>query len=85
VGFCIRLCAEADPALAQSFLERHVPDAGRDAVWVLCDAVRSADRKVLPALRPLLPRYEAWLADPGVGARERRSLESAIEALKGAR
>jgi len=82
VSFSIRLCAKADPALACRFPEAHVPGAGPVAVWVLCDAVRSADRRIVPALRPLLPRCEAWLADPMPGAQDRRSVEGAIRALR---
>ena len=82
VSFSIRLCAKADPALVYRFLEARVPTAGPAAVWVLCDVVRSADRKVLPALLPVLPRYEAWLADPRIAARDRRSIESAIKTLQ---
>lgn len=85
VSFSIRMCAKADPVLVRGFLEDHVPGAGAAAVWVLCDAVRSADRKVVPALLPLLPRYEAWLEDPEIGVRDRRSLESAVKVLGAAR
>ena len=84
VSFAVRTCARADAPLVRGFLERHVPAAGPGAAWVLSDVVRSADRRVLPALLPLLPRYEAWLEDPALGAKERRSVESAVKTLRAA-
>jgi hypothetical protein len=51
---------------------------------VLCDAIRSMARKLLPEFAPLLPLYERWAADPELAARERRSVESAVRALRSA-
>jgi hypothetical protein len=49
---------------------------------VLCDAIRSMARKLLPDFVTLLPLYEAWAADPTLTARDRRSVESAVRALR---
>ena len=38
-------------------------------------------KKLLPELAGLLPQYQAWAADPALPAKDRRSVESAVETL----
>ncbi len=83
VSFAIRLAARGEVAPVRDFLARHVPPEDPAATWVLCDAVRKMSGKLLPAFGLLLPRYEAWAADPELGGRERRSVESAVRGLRG--
>jgi 3-methyladenine DNA glycosylase AlkD len=82
VSFAIRLCARGEVAPVRDFLARHVPPQDSTATWVLCDAVRSMAKKLLPEFAPLLPRYEQWAADPALSAKDRRSVESAIKTLR---
>jgi len=82
VSFAIRLAARGQVVPVRDFLGRHVPPENPAATWVLCDAVRSMARKLLPEFAPLLPLYERWAADPALAARERRSVESAVRALR---
>ena len=84
VSFAIRLAARGQVAPVRDFLRRHVPPRDPVATWVLCDAIRSMTRKLLPEFSPLLPLYERWAADPALSASERRSVESAIKTLRGA-
>ena len=39
-------------------------------------------KKFLPEFASLLPLYEQWAADPALSVKERRSVESAIRALR---
>ena len=82
VSFAIRLAARGQVVPVRDFLGRHVPPENPAATWVLCDAVRSMARKLLPEFAPLLPLYERWAADPALAARDRRSVESAVKALR---
>jgi len=82
VSFAIRLCAKADPKLTCAFLKKHVPASDPAAVWVLCDVIKSMDRKIVAAFASLLPRYKKWRAAPEVGSQGRRSLDSAIGVLQ---
>lgn len=82
VSFAIRLAARGHVEPVRDFLARHVPPQDPAATWVLCDATRKMSKKLLPAFKPLLPRYEGWAADPALAARERRSVESAVKALR---
>ena len=82
VSFAVRLAARGEVAPVRDFLRRHVPPADPAATWVLCDAVRSMTRKFLPEFAALLPLYERWVADPALSSRDRRSVESAIRALR---
>jgi 3-methyladenine DNA glycosylase AlkD len=81
VSFAIRLSARGQVPPVRDFLSRNVPPTDPTATWVLCDAIRSMTKKFLPEFAPLLPLYERWAADPALGTRERRSVESAIRAL----
>jgi len=82
VSFGIRLCARGETAPVRALLARHVPPRDARATWVLCDAIRSMTKKLLPEFAPLLPLYEQWAADPSLSAKDRRSVESAVKALK---
>jgi 3-methyladenine DNA glycosylase AlkD len=82
VSFAIRLTARGDTAAVSEFLARHVPPQDPAATWVLCDAIRSMGKKLLPEFVSLLPRYEVWAADPALSARDRRSVESAVKTLR---
>jgi 3-methyladenine DNA glycosylase AlkD len=82
VSFAIRLAARGQTAAVRDFLARHVPPDDPAASWVLCDAVRKMSKALLPSFAPLLPTYEAWAADPALSSRDRRSVESAVRALR---
>jgi 3-methyladenine DNA glycosylase AlkD len=81
-SFAIRISARGDVDQVVAFLARHVPPEDPAATWVLCDAIRSMTKTFLPTFVPLLPRYEAWAADPSLAGQDRRSVESAIKVLK---
>jgi hypothetical protein len=81
-SFAIRLAARGDATEVASFLDRHVPPTDPAATWVLCDAIRSMARKLLPTFTPLLPNYEAWAESESLAARDRRSVESAVKTLR---
>jgi 3-methyladenine DNA glycosylase AlkD len=85
VSFAIRICARGDIGLVRDFLARHVPPQDAAAGWVLCDAIRSMTKSFLPEFEPLLPRYEEWATSPALSAQDRRSVESALKALRGIR
>jgi len=80
-SFAIRLCARGDVVVVGEWLAQQVPPPDPVTTWVLCDVIRSMATKLLPALRPLLPLYEQWVADPALSSRDRRSVESAIRKL----
>ncbi|MBN1994478.1 MAG: DNA alkylation repair protein [Anaerolineae bacterium] len=82
VSFAIRLTARGQVEPARNFLARHVPPANPAATWVLCDAIRSMAKKLLPEFASLLPRYEQWAASPKLTGKDRRSVESAVEILQ---
>jgi len=83
LSFAIRLAARGEVAPVREFLRAHVPPQNPAATWVLCDAIRSMTIEFLPEFRSLLPLYEDWAADPTLSAKDRRSVESAIEVLRG--
>jgi hypothetical protein len=82
VSFAVRLCARGDAAAVRDFLASRVPPADAVATWVLCDAIRSMAKKLLPTFAPLLPTYQRWAADPDLDGRDRRSVESAVATLE---
>jgi len=82
VSFAIRLAARGETAPVRAFLARQVPPQDPAATWVLCDAVRSMAKALLPEFASLLPQYERWAADPDLGAQARRSVESAVHTLQ---
>jgi 3-methyladenine DNA glycosylase AlkD len=83
VSFAIRLCARGETGPVVDFLNRHVPPADPAATWVLCDAIRSMAKKLLPEFAPLLPQYEQWANDEALSGKDRRSVESAVKILRG--
>ena len=82
VSFAIRICAKADPELVCEFLKKQVPASNPAAVWVLCDVIRSMDRKIMAAFAPLLPSYQQWSLAPDISTKDQRSIKSAIKALQ---
>ncbi len=84
VSFAIRICAKSDPKLACAFLKKQVPATDSAAVWVLCDAIKSMDRKIVGEFATLLPRYKKWSAAPSISSQDKRSIESAIKVLQAA-
>jgi 3-methyladenine DNA glycosylase AlkD len=80
VSFAIRTCARVDPATACAFLKVRLPPEDPEAAWVLCDAIRSMDKRILKEFLPLLPRYEKWLA--AASGKEKRGIEGAISVLR---
>ncbi len=84
VSFAIRLAARGDTAAVATFLAEHVPPEDPVVTWVLCDAIRSMAKKLLPDFGSLLPSYENWANDPTLSHRDRRSVESAVKTLRSA-
>lgn len=82
VSFAIRTCARTDPKLACTFLKKQVPATDSAAVWVLCDVIKSMDRRIIAEFAPLLPRYKKWGAAPNISGKDKRSIESAIKVLQ---
>lgn len=82
VSFAIRTCARTDPQLAYAFLKKQVAAANSAAVWVLCDVIKSMDRRIIAEFAPLLPRYKKWGAAPNISSKDKRSIESAIKVLQ---
>lgn len=81
VSFALRLCAKVSPELVRDFLGQRVPPTDPARTWVLCDVIRSLDKKLLPQYAVLLPKYENWLAQTGLTTKDRRSIESALKSL----
>jgi 3-methyladenine DNA glycosylase AlkD len=82
VSFAIRLCARGEVTLVRDFLARHVPPQDPAATWVLCDAIHSMAKKLLPEFVLLLPLYEQWASDLALDKKDRRSVESAVRMLR---
>lgn len=82
VSFAIRVCARADPKLACAFLKKQIPASAPAAVWVLCDVIKSIDRKIIAEFAPLLPRYKKWSVAPDISSKDKRSIEGAIKVLQ---
>jgi 3-methyladenine DNA glycosylase AlkD len=82
VSFAVRMAARGDPTCVVDFIERQSHRTDPDSIWVLCDAVRSMTKKLLPEFKVLLPVYQNWLAQ--VDARSQKSVASAIRILEGA-
>lgn len=81
VSFSLRICAKTAPEQVCNFLQQHIPPADPAATWVLCDVIKSLDKKLLPRFTVLLSRYEQWAAQPNLKGQDRRSIESAIKLL----
>jgi hypothetical protein len=82
VSFAIRLSARGATGPVRDFLHRQVPPDDPAATWVLCDAIRSMAKKLLPSFYPLLPRYERWASDPALTPKDLRSVQSAVNTLR---
>jgi 3-methyladenine DNA glycosylase AlkD len=82
VSFAIRLSARGDLVAVREFLTCQVPPEDLAATWVLCDAIRSMAKKLLPEFHALLPHYERWAAEPDLSPRDRRSVLSAVSTLQ---
>ncbi|MBU0491003.1 MAG: DNA alkylation repair protein [Chloroflexi bacterium] len=80
VSFAIRVTARADAGAAKAFVRAHGDTGDPNAIWVLCDVIRSLWKRLLPEFADLLPIYEAMLDRSD--ARTRRSVESAIRLLE---
>lgn len=81
VSFTVRAAARGDPRAVATFIEGQAHRTDQESIWVLCDAMRSMTKKLLPEFKSLLAVYENWLtyAPP----QSERSLASAIKVLKG--
>ena len=82
VSFAIRTCARTNPQLVCAFLQKQVAAANSAAVWVLCDVIKSLDRRLIGEFAPLLPHYRKWVTAPEVSSKDKRSIESAIKVLE---
>lgn len=83
LSFAIRMGARGDPRPVRDFVAAQLKQRSDPAsIWVLCDVIRSMTKKFLPEFRNLLPLYEEWAVDPALSAKDRRSIESAIETLR---
>lgn len=82
VSFAVRMAARGDPRCVVDFVERQSDRTDPDSIWVLCDAMRSMTKKLVPQFKGLLPVYRNWLTR--VDARSHKSVASAIRILEGA-
>ena len=82
VSFAIRMCARSNPSLSCGFLEKQIREMNLAYAWVLSDVIKSMYPKILGQFTSLLPGYIAWKESLDPKAKERRSLESAIEVLQ---
>lgn len=82
VSFAIRLSARGSISLVRDLLRRNVPPQDARAAWVLCDVIRSMTIKFLPEFASLIPLYDQWAENPELDSKDRRSVDSAVSALK---
>ncbi len=82
VSFAIRISAKTNPGLVISYMETQLFNPPVEATWVLCDVIKSLDKKLLGAFSILYPLYQKWSVSPSVSAKERRSIEIALKVLK---
>jgi len=82
LSFALRLNARGQVAPVREFVLAHQDQVDPDAMWVLCDLIRSMTRELLPQFAGLLPIYRAWLETAPPKAR--RSVEGAIRLLEAA-
>jgi 3-methyladenine DNA glycosylase AlkD len=80
VSFAIRMGARGEPDAVVTFIERQAHRTDPASIWVLCDAMRSMTKKLLPHFESLLPIYENWQSS--VDAKSQRSVASAIKTLR---
>jgi 3-methyladenine DNA glycosylase AlkD len=81
VSFALRICAKTAPVQVMTFLRDHIPPPDPAATWVLCDVIKSLDKKLLTQFAALRPLYEQWMAQPGMTAKDQRTIVSAIKLL----
>jgi 3-methyladenine DNA glycosylase AlkD len=79
VSFALRICARTAPEQVIAFLQAHLPPPDPAATWVLCDVIKSLDKKLLPQFAVLRPAYEHWLTRPGLPTKDQRTIESALK------
>ncbi|MBN1537600.1 MAG: DNA alkylation repair protein [Anaerolineales bacterium] len=84
VSFAIRLCAKADPGLVITFMEKQLSAPPANATWVLCDVIKSLDKKLIGDFSKLIPLYEKWSSSPSISSKDLRTIESALKTLKSA-
>jgi len=82
VSFAVRMGARGEPESVAAFVRRQAHRTDAASVWVLCDAMRSMTRKLLPQFTGLLPVYEHW--QEVVDTKSKRSVAGAIKALRSA-
>jgi 3-methyladenine DNA glycosylase AlkD len=82
VSFAVRMAARGDPTAVVDFVERQSHRTDSNSIWVLCDAMRSMTKKLVPEFKGLLPVYRNWLAR--VDVRSQKSVASAMRILEGA-
>lgn len=80
LSFALRLNARGQVRPVREFIRAQQHRVDADALWVLCDLIRSITPALLPELADLLPIYQSWLqtAPPKV----RRSVEGAARLLE---
>jgi hypothetical protein len=83
LSFALRACARGDTKPVRRFIVSRGDAGDVHSLWVLCDAMRSMTRSLLPEFADLLPVYRAWLvrAEP----QARRSVEAAVRLLESVR
>ncbi len=82
VSFAIRMCAKADPKLVISFMEKQLAAPHPDATWILCDVIKSLDRKLVGEFSILLPLFRNWSVSPAMSSKDRRTIEGALKVLQ---
>jgi 3-methyladenine DNA glycosylase AlkD len=82
VSFAIRLCAKANPGLVISFMEIQLSAPPAGATWVLCDVIKSLDKKLLGEFSILFPLYQRWNESPEVSSKDHRTIKSVLKVLK---
>jgi 3-methyladenine DNA glycosylase AlkD len=80
VSFAVRMGARGEPEAVVDFIKRQAHRTDDASIWVLCDAMRSMTKKLLPQFKELLPLYEHWLEL--VDTKSKKSVASAINVLR---
>jgi 3-methyladenine DNA glycosylase AlkD len=80
VSFAIRMGARGQPEAVVDFIKSQAHRTDAASIWVLCDAMRSMTKKLLPQFKQLLPLYEHWLKL--VDTKSQKSVASAIKTLR---
>lgn len=82
VSFAIRLCAKTDTRPVFMLLEKHIPTADPNGAWVLCDVIKSMDKKKLVEFSGLYKHFMDWCQQSDLNARDKKTIKSAAELLK---